>query len=276
MTQVQALKCPSCNASMDYDGRSETIRCEFCGTTIIVPETMRAGTYQTGYMGGESPEKAQAIHQILELVHHGQKIEAIKLYRETFGVGLKEAKDIVDGLEMGKPTAVTYTTVSSSGNSSCGCLVAIVIILFTFGIVVAALVPFATITQVIEDPQTFIQQVSEGDIQTFVQEVSVQVATVNRNIQNNPLVVTSGGDGLGSDLMVENWQYSNNVNNIFLSYTEENDGRRTVRWETQVGDSSNNLDFNVTYDNQHIYHTSGSTLRALDRASGEQVWQANL
>lgn len=276
MTQMQALKCPSCNASLDYDGRSETIRCEFCGTTIIVPENMRAGAYQAGYMGGESPEKADSIHRILELVHHGQKIEAIKLYRETFGVGLKEAKDIVDGLEMGKPTAVTYTTVSSSGNNSCGCLVAIVIILFTLGIVVAAMVPFATITQVIENPQTFIQQVSEGDIQTFVQEVSVQVATINRSIQNDPLVVTGGGDGLGADLIVENWQYSNDVNNIFLSYTEEKDGRRTVRWETAVGDSSNNMDFNVASDNQHIYHTSGSTLRALDRASGEQVWQTNL
>lgn len=277
MTQMQALKCPSCNASMDYDGRSETIRCEFCGTTIIVPENMRAGSYQAGYMGGESPEKAQAIHQILELVHHGQKIEAIKLYRETFGVGLKEAKDIVDGLEMGKPTAVTVTTISpSTGNSSCGCIIGIVILLFTLGIVVATLVPFFSITQIIEDPQTFIQQVSEGDLETFVQEMGSQVATVNRNIQNNPLVTTSGGDGMGADLIVENWQYSNDVNNIFLSYTEENDGRRTIRWETQAGDSSNNLGFNVGFDNQHVYHTSGSTLYALNRASGEPVWQTNL
>lgn len=273
---MQALKCPSCNASLDYDGRSETIRCEFCGTTIIVPENMRAGAYQAGYMGGESPEKADSIHRILELVHHGQKIEAIKLYRETFGVGLKEAKDIVDHLEKGQPTAVTYTTVTTtSGNNSCGCLVAIVIILFTLGIVVAAMVPFATITRVIEDPQTFIQQVSEGDVQTFVQEVS-QVATINRTIQNNPLVVTSGGDGLGADLIIENWQYNNNANDIYLSYTEEKEGNRLVRWETKVGDSSNNLSFNVGFDNQQVYHTSGSTLYALNRVSGEQAWQTNL
>lgn len=142
MTEMQALKCPSCNASMQYDGRSETIRCEFCGTTIIVPENMRAGSSQAGFMGGESPEKAQSIHQILELVHHGQKIEAIKLYRETFGVSLKEAKDVVDQLGTGQPTAVTVTTISpSAGSSSCGCIIGILVLLFSLGIAAAAIIP---------------------------------------------------------------------------------------------------------------------------------------
>ncbi|NBR07220.1 MAG: hypothetical protein EBT92_15845 [Planctomycetes bacterium] len=36
--------------------------------------------------------------QIIELVQAGKKIEAIKLYRESTGVGLKEAKDFVESL----------------------------------------------------------------------------------------------------------------------------------------------------------------------------------
>ena len=36
--------------------------------------------------------------QVLELVKGGRKIEAIKLYRDLTGVGLKEAKDYVEGL----------------------------------------------------------------------------------------------------------------------------------------------------------------------------------
>jgi ribosomal protein L7/L12 len=36
--------------------------------------------------------------QIVELVRSGQKIEAIKLYREQTGAGLKESKDYVEGL----------------------------------------------------------------------------------------------------------------------------------------------------------------------------------
>jgi len=36
--------------------------------------------------------------QLIELVRAGKKIEAIKLYRESTGVGLKEAKDFVESL----------------------------------------------------------------------------------------------------------------------------------------------------------------------------------
>jgi hypothetical protein len=36
--------------------------------------------------------------KIMELVNAGRKIEAIKLYREQTGVGLKEAKDYVESL----------------------------------------------------------------------------------------------------------------------------------------------------------------------------------
>jgi ribosomal protein L7/L12 len=45
-------------------------------------------------------DEAFAAH-LLVLLAAGQKIEAIKLYRERTGVGLKEAKDAVDALERG-------------------------------------------------------------------------------------------------------------------------------------------------------------------------------
>ena len=38
--------------------------------------------------------------KVLELMRAGQKIEAIKLYREQTGVGLKEAKDYVESLSI--------------------------------------------------------------------------------------------------------------------------------------------------------------------------------
>jgi ribosomal protein L7/L12 len=52
------------------------------------------------------------------LVHSGQKIEAIKLYRELFSVGLKEAKDAVDKLEAGEPVVLTSVSVTSSSASA--------------------------------------------------------------------------------------------------------------------------------------------------------------
>ena len=42
---------------------------------------------------------------LLELMRDGKKIEAIKLYRERHGVGLKEAKDAVEALAAGREPA---------------------------------------------------------------------------------------------------------------------------------------------------------------------------
>lgn len=46
--------------------------------------------------------KAQRLKEILNLARSGNKITAIKIYRETFGVGLAEAKDAVERLERGE------------------------------------------------------------------------------------------------------------------------------------------------------------------------------
>lgn len=51
---------------------------------------------------GKDPEVADDTDdRIRNLVLEGKKIEAIKLYREMTGLGLKEAKDAVDGMERG-------------------------------------------------------------------------------------------------------------------------------------------------------------------------------
>ena len=41
---------------------------------------------------------SEASHQIAELIRQGKKIEAIKLLRDTTGIGLKEAKEEVERL----------------------------------------------------------------------------------------------------------------------------------------------------------------------------------
>jgi ribosomal protein L7/L12/sugar lactone lactonase YvrE/DNA-directed RNA polymerase subunit RPC12/RpoP len=42
---------------------------------------------------------ATTMHNLLDLISSGKKLEAIKLFREVTGVGLKDAKDAVDGME---------------------------------------------------------------------------------------------------------------------------------------------------------------------------------
>src|SRR3954453_12151746 len=43
--------------------------------------------------------------EVLSLLEQGQKIGAIKLYRERTGAGLKEAKDAVEAMQRGQVTA---------------------------------------------------------------------------------------------------------------------------------------------------------------------------
>jgi ribosomal protein L7/L12 len=101
---------------------------------------------------GETPEltlRATAIthgvsgidlDQINELLLQNKKIEAIKLYREQTGLGLKEAKDAVEAIEAtgwpptpGDPAQIVKSTVSRPPRtkmSSAGCLSCLPILLF--------------------------------------------------------------------------------------------------------------------------------------------------
>ena len=56
------------------------------------------------------PDDPQVTSEIVTLLSHGEKIKAIKLYREQFRVGLKEAKDAIDciGEQKGIPSSSGY------------------------------------------------------------------------------------------------------------------------------------------------------------------------
>jgi ribosomal protein L7/L12 len=49
---------------------------------------------------------SQMPSEITELLRQGKKIAAIKLYRETTGVGLAQAKDQVEAIERGESPAL--------------------------------------------------------------------------------------------------------------------------------------------------------------------------
>ena len=60
-------------------------------TVVYTPPRPRAGDATLG--GGEADAEIEAI------LRAGNKIEAIKRYREAYGTGLKDAKDAVDALD---------------------------------------------------------------------------------------------------------------------------------------------------------------------------------
>ena len=109
---AQPFKCPSCGGPLEYDGGDITIRCPYCTNSIIVPEELRAAPSLNGaptFNGAGVPLPAQLMKlaEIGQLMRSGNKIAAIKLYREVFGTGLKEAKDAVENLAAGRAVQIS-------------------------------------------------------------------------------------------------------------------------------------------------------------------------
>jgi DNA-binding beta-propeller fold protein YncE len=103
----QVFKCASCAAPLEYEGKAMQ-KCSFCGSTVIVPSALSFGSPAVfGSAGpfGDAPAltgKAMKLAEITSLIAKGRKIDAIKEFRETFGTGLKEAKDAVEAMERGE------------------------------------------------------------------------------------------------------------------------------------------------------------------------------
>ncbi len=112
--------------------------------------------------GGTAPARVQQFSQesgnlaeVARLVRANQKIEAIKMCREITGLGLKEAKDLVDALERGASAQVSFTTtatftppanpyqptldpVEPGGSGGASKVIAVIIFLLILGIGLAA------------------------------------------------------------------------------------------------------------------------------------------
>ncbi len=281
MIEPLDFKCPSCTAAVAYDGRSETVICDFCGTTILMPESLRRGTATTGAMGSSDPATAAQIHQILDLVQQGKKIEAIKLYREAFHCSLAEAKDAVEQLEKGQPTIIQIspnmvaTTTGATAAAGCySCLFPIIVLLVIAGIGMAFFFNSSS------DVLTRVSQAVEGgDIAAIMTELDSsvsQVATLNRTASGEALPVTAGGDGLAPDIMLETWALGSEGTPVYLSYTTPGDGSRQIVWENQIGDTSLSGQYNMAADQDHIYFTEQTALRAYAKDDGATVWETVL
>ena len=88
------IRCTFCN----YNNPADTTRCTNCGAEL-------AGTLEAGHKSLADTLRA--------LIQRGQKIEAIKQYRERTRSGLKEAKDAVEALERGESLPIPDTILTT-------------------------------------------------------------------------------------------------------------------------------------------------------------------
>ena len=111
---AETFKCPSCAAPLEFEGKPMQ-KCPFCGSSVIVPSEMfyppagRHANLDFSSLTG----RALKIAEIQREIQRGNKINAIKIFRETFGTSLKEAKDAVEAMERGESVDISGMQVQS-------------------------------------------------------------------------------------------------------------------------------------------------------------------
>jgi len=152
---TKLLICPACGAPLDPLPGEATVKCDYCGNSTILPHSMRAsgsqGVFATSGTGFDMENmfgQAERMKEVVELVRDGRKIDAIKLFRELTGVGLKEAKDAVDAIQAGKPFAldmgsrVSGTSLNlGPGGNKLGRYIGCGVALLVLGILASVLIP---------------------------------------------------------------------------------------------------------------------------------------
>jgi len=124
---TKLLICPACGAPLDPQPYEATVKCNYCGNTTILPQSMRTpvshGNFATSSAGFDLDNlvgQAAYLKEVVELARQGNKIEAIKIFREATGMNLKDSKEAVDAIAAGQPFALDMgakTSFSSQGFS---------------------------------------------------------------------------------------------------------------------------------------------------------------
>jgi ribosomal protein L7/L12 len=101
------------------------MHCPFCNNSVIIPPELRQPGVLPNLRSGNSTavtdsrlQTADQINEIARLVQHGDKIGAIKLYRQITGVGLVEAKTAVEAIQAGSPAQIDSASSLAQPSSS--------------------------------------------------------------------------------------------------------------------------------------------------------------
>ncbi len=294
---IHTFKCPHCTAPLNYDAASAklAIKCDHCGMSTAVPESLRAPTTR-----GVHGLTDGVMTQIGVMLRGGQAINAIKLIRESTGLGLKESKDIFDALREGdvellnrllasedamaqpvRAASSSYSTARSSTKTTvvidgsraargaaagCGTTVAILAIAVSVALGLGALA--------MSRGTDLLSSLFNGDTPPRVSEVVNSV--VNKVsppfsglvIVKNSSELIGGGDGAPPDVIGHGFAVgSSDRYELFYVDTQS----QTLRWRA---DASQQVRLSIAPN--VIYMAQKSRLAALDSATGKTLWETSL
>ena len=99
MTEAQTFHCPSCSAPLEAPDDGASMRCPYCGSTVLPPgATARAQPAPSINVYTQSGTVIAStatldLREVKSLLDQGVKVEAVKRVREATGLGLKQSQD---------------------------------------------------------------------------------------------------------------------------------------------------------------------------------------
>ena len=117
---VRAFKCPSCGAPLEPEVGTLTMKCPYCGGTVIIPESLRTPAPRSGPTMGEVFDwglngldmnkivgNAMQLPQALQLAKQGRLDEAANIYSQITGMEHGDAVKAVEAMAAGHAVSLT-------------------------------------------------------------------------------------------------------------------------------------------------------------------------
>jgi len=116
-SSIRAFKCPTCGAPLEPQVGALTMKCNYCGGTVIIPQSLRtpapastssavpqyqwAGLNLTEIVGG-----AMRLPEAISLAEQGRITEAAQLYSQITGSNLTDATTAINAIVAGQAVSL--------------------------------------------------------------------------------------------------------------------------------------------------------------------------
>src|SRR5512143_4124440 len=117
---IRAFKCPSCGAPLEPEVGTLTMKCPYCGGTVIIPESLRTRAPSAGPTMGEVFDfglngldmnqivgNAMHLPQAISLAQQGRIDEAADIYSQITGMQHADAVESVKAMAAGRAVSLT-------------------------------------------------------------------------------------------------------------------------------------------------------------------------
>jgi DNA-directed RNA polymerase subunit RPC12/RpoP/streptogramin lyase len=116
-SSVKAFKCPTCGAPLEPQAGALTMKCNYCGGTVIIPQSLRtpapgsSSSVPQYHWGGldlsEIVGEAMRLPEAISLAEQGRIDEAAQLYSQITGSNITDATKAIQEIVAGKAVSLS-------------------------------------------------------------------------------------------------------------------------------------------------------------------------